>query len=71
MNSELQSIARQIIKDGLSQLTEHELNNFKLMYGRNNGKRSVEDTLKLDINYVVDNMEPERLDWAMTQVKNS
>ena len=40
---------------------------FRMMYGRKNGKRSVEDTVAMDINEV----PREKLDWAMQQAENS
>lgn len=71
MNAQLQEFARNWLKEGLSQLPADRQDNFKLMYARNHGKRSVEDSLAMEINTVVDEMEPEKLDWAMQQIQNS
>lgn len=71
MNQQLQDFARQFLKDGLSKLNgrPHEL--FKLMYARDNGKRSVKDALAMQINDVVDAMPPDALDHAMKQVQRT
>lgn len=47
------------------------LRTFKLMYGRNNGRRSVEDTVAMPIADVVSEIPDGRLDWAMQQVSRS
>jgi hypothetical protein len=41
------------------------------MYGRNNGKRSVEDAKAMSIRDVVYEIPSEKLDWALSQVENS
>lgn len=71
MNKQLEDFARQYIKGRLSQLggRPHEI--FKLMYARDNGKRSVEDALAMPINEVVDAMPAECLDHAMKQVERT
>jgi hypothetical protein len=71
MNNQLQDYAREQLKAGLAQLPENWQRTFKLMYGRDNGKRSVENTVALPINDVVDIMPEDKLDWAMQQVENS
>ena len=71
MNNQLQEFARQTLKDSLSKLPVDWQDLFKLMYGRNNGVRSVEDTKLMSIQDVVNEMSPEKLDWAMQQVQNS
>lgn len=71
MNESLQLFARQQILDGLEKLPESNHRIFKLMYGRKNGKRSIEDTEAMPIAAVVAEMEPEKLDWAMQQVAAS
>jgi len=71
MNKQLQDYAREQLKAGLAQLPETWHRTFKLMYGRDNGKRSVEDAVALQINDVVDIMPEDKLDWAMQQVENS
>lgn len=71
MNRELEMFARTQIKAGLAELPESHHRTFKLMYGRDNGKRSVEDAVAMFIDDVVDLMPVDNLDWAMTQVQNS
>lgn len=71
MNQQLQDFARNYLKDGLAKLhgRPHEI--FKLMYARDNGKRSVEDALAMPINDVVDAMPQDTLDHAMKQVQRT
>ena len=71
MNTTLQDFARKTLLEGLAQLNEKEHRIFKLMYGRNDGKRSVEDAKAMSIEDVVAQMPADTLDWAMTQVANS
>jgi len=71
MNPRLQDYAREQLKEGLTQLPDTWHRTFKLMYGRDNGKHSVEDAIALEINDVVDIMPEDKLDWAMQQVENS
>lgn len=71
MNSELQTYAREALKSGLTKLPVDWQRMFKLMYGRANGKRSVEDAEALTIEAVVSEIPDTKLDWAMTQVQNS
>jgi hypothetical protein len=71
MNEQLQQYARQNLKDGLAQLPEEWQRRFKLMYARDNGRRSVEDAEAMLINEVVDAMPADKLDWAMERVQNS
>lgn len=68
MNEQLQRFARATLKDGLAKLPESNQRLFKLMYGRANGRRSVEDAEAMDIGAVVDEIPSDRLDWAMQQV---
>lgn len=63
MNNELQTFARQNLKEGLSKCTEAERLTFKRMYSHN--------ILGLDIVKVVDSMPEDKLDWAMRQVKST
>lgn len=71
MNQQLQDYARSVIKEGLSKLSGRSHEVFKLMYARDNGKRSVADALAMDINSVVDSMPPDTLDHAMNQVNRT
>jgi hypothetical protein len=70
-NPKLQDFARKSILEGLQQLPEGWQDRFKLMYGRDNGKRGVEDTHALSMADVVRGIPAESLDWALTQVDNS
>lgn len=63
MNIELQKFARETIKEGLAKLNINQKVVFKRMYSPSD--------LEADINTVVDNMPEEKLNWAMTQVKNT
>lgn len=71
MNDTLQAFARQSILDGLAMLPEGHSKTFKLLYGRNNGKRSIEDTVALSVADVVKMIPGDKLDWAMEQVERS
>ena len=71
MNDQLQMFARQYLKDGLKKLPGRPQEIFKLMYARDNGKRSVESALAMDIGAVVDAMPQECLDHAMKQVERT
>jgi hypothetical protein len=63
MNEQLQTHARDILKEGLAQCSNGEQLSFKRMYSHNN--------LDMPIDEVIDNMEPDRLDWAMDQVRRT
>jgi len=71
MNKNLQAFARQQLKSGLHELHPEWQKKFKLMYARDNGKRTVENAVAMDINDVVDQMPEEQLDRAMSQVERS
>lgn len=68
MNTDLQNFARQHIKDGLELMGPEQLRTFALMYGRKGGQRSVEDAIAMPLADIVDEIPPEKLDWAMQQV---
>ena len=63
MNNQLQTFARQTLKDGLSKLPEEWQLLFKRLYAHNH--------LNWSIDKIVDKMDTTKLDWAMTQVENS
>jgi len=63
MNVELQKHARDTLKKDLNLLPENWQLIFKRMYSPNNLGRSIEEA--------IDSMPEDKLDWAMTQVKNS
>lgn len=64
MKSEtLINTARQILKDLLAQCTEEQQLFFKRMYSHKN--------LELHINDAVDQMDTEKIDWAIRQVERT
>lgn len=63
MNEELQTFARNQLKEDLALLPEANQRIFKRMYSHEN--------LEADINDVVDAMPEEKLDWAMQQVQRT
>lgn len=62
-NETLQTAARKILKDLLAQCTEGQQLLFKRMYSPNN--------LGLPINTAVDLMDPDKIDWAITQTERT
>jgi hypothetical protein len=62
-NETLKNVAKEMLKELLSQCTEPQQLMFKRMYSHNN--------LELPINDVVDNMAEDKIDWAMTQVERT
>lgn len=71
MNNTLKTYAKSQILNGLLKLPDGWQEKFKLMYGRNGGKRSVEDAKAMTIEEVVEEMSEEKLDWALSQIENS
>ena len=63
MNEELEKFARNYLKENLKELNEKQCLIFKRMYSHKN--------LDLSIDDVVDNMDVDKLDWAMQQIMNS
>jgi predicted nucleotidyltransferase len=63
MNDQLRTYARDTPKEGLAKCTEGEQHLFKRMYAHAN--------LELPIDEVVDQMEDDKLDWAMGQVERT
>ncbi len=70
MNEDLQIFARDQLKNGLAQCTDGEKTLFKRMYSFPNGVNKPAD-LEKDIDSVVDDMDAEKLDWAMQQVSRT
>lgn len=62
-NETLKIAAKNILKNLLSQCTEGQQMLFKRMYSHNN--------LDLPINDVVDNMDSDKMDWAITQCERT
>ena len=71
MNKTFSNTGKQILKDLLAQCTEPQQDMFKLMYGRDGGKRSVEDAKAMDINNCVDLMDDAKIDWAISQCERT
>lgn len=71
MNKTLATFAKALIIDGLRKLPSDSHDLFKLMYGTNNGKRTVEDAKLMSIDAVIAEMPDSKLDWALTQIENS
>jgi len=63
MNEELGTYARKYLKENIAKCTEGQIHVFKMMYSPVNPD--------LSIDKVVDQMPDEKLDWAMSQVKNT
>jgi len=62
-NETLQNQAKQYLKELLNQCNEGQQYLFKRMYSHNN--------LELGINEVVDNIEDDKIDWAVTQCERT
>lgn len=71
MNQQLQDYARDYLKTNVAALPDKNQRVFKLMYGRNRGKRSVEDATAMDVAAVIDEMPADKLDLAMEQVRRT
>jgi hypothetical protein len=71
VNAKLELFARTELRHDLQRCSEAEQRMFKLMYGRNAGKRNVEDTERMTIGEVVAEIPAVKLDWAMQQVANT
>ena len=71
MNKTFSNSGKQILKNLIAQCTEKQQDLFKLMYGRNNGKRSAEDAKAMDINDCVDLMDDNRIDMAISQCERT
>lgn len=63
MNQELQDFGRKKLKEGLAKCTEGQQAKFKQMYSFENRKQSIE--------YAVDHMPDNKIDWAMQQVEKT
>jgi hypothetical protein len=76
MNPSASKWLRDEIKSGLAQLPQGWQKRFKLLYGvkPNTQRITPEIDRELDsktIDTVVDEMDDDKLDWALTQVQNS
>lgn len=70
-NKTLINAGKDILKNLLIDCTENQQKVFKLMYARNGGKRSIDDAVKMDINDVVNEMDSNRIDWAISQCEKT
>lgn len=71
MNKTFSDSGKQILKELLAQCTEGQQEKFKLMYGRNNGERSIEDAKIMDINTCVDEIDETKINRAITQCERT
>lgn len=71
MNATISDFAKGWIKEHLAKLPPSNQRIFRLMYGRDKGRRSVDDAVALGIDQILSEMEPWHLDHAMTQIENS
>ncbi|PPD55536.1 MAG: hypothetical protein CTY12_00740 [Methylotenera sp.] len=71
MNHLLKTYAQAWLKKHLVLLPEANVEIFHKMYGRDNGKRSLEDALAMSTDQVIEEMPEEKLDWAMQQVERT
>lgn len=71
MNKELEKYSRIWLCDNAAKLPYQWQNIFKLMYGRKDGKRTVNETLVTEIETVIKEIKPKQINWAMTQIVNS
>lgn len=62
---------RQELIDTVKNLPDGNQRVFRCMYGRDDGKRSLDDTLTLSIEEIVAEMPENKLSWAQTQVYNT
>ena len=63
MNETLKTLAKETLKNLLSECTEGQQRMFKRMYAYNN--------INITINKAVDQMAEEKIDWAITQTERS
>ena len=71
MNQTLKNFGTNKMVELLNQCTPPQQRMFKLMYGRDNGKRSVEDAEKLTIDEVVSMVAAERYSLALDQIERT
>lgn len=69
MIPEVVATYRKVILENLDIQPESNKNTFRLMYGRNDGKRSVKDSLAMSILDVIEEIPEANLDMAAVQVK--
>ena len=62
-NETIKNIAKELLKKLLSECTDNQQLMFKRMYSHKN--------LELTINEAVEQMEDDKIDWAMTQVEQT
>lgn len=71
MHESMSNAGRAELKKLLSQLESKHHEMFKLMYGRNGGKRTVEDTKAMDIHDVIDEIPEDKLSVAIFQCERT
>jgi hypothetical protein len=65
MNKNLFIAGKEMVKELLAQCTDKQQETFKMAFGRKNGKRSVEDALKMSIDEVVEELTESNLNSAI------
>ena len=71
MNATLRNFAISRILMGLAILSNRQRDVFRLMYGRKNGNRSVEQCLATPMEIVANEIPDDKLDWALTQIEDT
>jgi hypothetical protein len=71
MNQEVDKFAHDLLASKLAQLPPANLRIFKLMYGRNGGRRSIEATEAMPIADVVAEVPFDKIDWAIQQCETT
>lgn len=62
---------RQELSRTVKSMPEANQRVFRCMYGRNDGKRPLDETLEMSIDDIVSEMSYRKLDWAQMQVYNT
>lgn len=63
--------ARRVIKQGLQSLPSAHQRVFRMMYARDDGKRSVQDAEAMPLDDVLAEIPADKLDWVMQQIQAS
>lgn len=71
LNHILKEYAKQWLNEQLPSLPDANVEIFHMMYGRDNGNRSVADALEMSTSGIIDEMLDDQLNHAMKQVENS
>jgi hypothetical protein len=69
MNDALDHFARATLLTDLETLPESNQRFFRAMYARDEGRRSFDDAMNMDLAAVIAEIPSDKLDWAMQQVQ--